>query len=63
MRSAPRSAHGQVITGLELRQGETDLLMHLRANSDAELEVWAANRHLHPFERLVGKPVRLVCES
>jgi len=56
-------SHGQVITGLELRQGETDLLMQLRANSDAELEVWAANRHLHPFERLVGKPVRLVSES
>ena len=56
-------SHGQVITGLELRQGEADLLMQLRANTDAELEVWAANRHLQPFERLVGKPVRLVCES
>ena len=56
-------SHGQVITGLELRQGDTDLLMQLRANSDAELEVWATNRHLQPFERLVGKPVRLVCES
>ena len=56
-------SHGQVITGLELRQGETDLVMQLRANSDAELEVWATTRHLQPFERLMGSPVRLVCES
>jgi hypothetical protein len=27
--------------------------------SDAELEVWATNRHLQPFEKLLGKPVRL----
>jgi len=56
-------SHGQVITALELRQGEADLQMQLRASSDAELEVWATNRHLQPFERLVGKPVKLICES
>jgi exopolyphosphatase / guanosine-5'-triphosphate,3'-diphosphate pyrophosphatase len=52
-------SHGQVISGLELRQGEDDLLMQLRTESDAELELWATNRHLQPFERLMGKPVRL----
>src|SRR4051794_39743318 len=34
-------SHGQVITGLDLRQDEAGLLMQLRANSDAELEIWA----------------------
>jgi exopolyphosphatase / guanosine-5'-triphosphate,3'-diphosphate pyrophosphatase len=52
-------SHGQVISGLELRQDEDNLLMQLRTESDAELEVWATNRHLQPFERLVGRPVRL----
>ena len=56
-------SHSQVITGLELRLGEDDLLMQLKAASDAELEVWATNRHLEPFERLVGKPVKLVYET
>jgi exopolyphosphatase/guanosine-5'-triphosphate,3'-diphosphate pyrophosphatase len=53
-------SHSQVITGLELRTGDDDLLMHLKAGSDAELEVWATNRHLQPFERLVRKPVKLI---
>jgi exopolyphosphatase / guanosine-5'-triphosphate,3'-diphosphate pyrophosphatase len=52
-------SHGQVISGLEVRQRDDDLLMQLRAESDAELEVWATNRHLGPFEQLVGKPVTL----
>jgi exopolyphosphatase / guanosine-5'-triphosphate,3'-diphosphate pyrophosphatase len=56
-------SHSQVITGLELRLGEDDLLMQLKAGSDAELEVWATNRHLEPFERLVGKPVKLVYDT
>ena len=56
-------SHGQVITSLDLRQNDNALLMQLRANSDAELEVWATNRHLQPFERLMGKTVKLICES
>jgi exopolyphosphatase/guanosine-5'-triphosphate,3'-diphosphate pyrophosphatase len=52
-------SHGQVISGLELRQGEAEVQMQLRVASDAELEMWATNRHLRPFERLIGKPVRL----
>jgi exopolyphosphatase/guanosine-5'-triphosphate,3'-diphosphate pyrophosphatase len=52
-------SHGQVISALELRQRDHDLLIELRAASDAELELWATNRHLQPFEQLVGKPVTL----
>jgi exopolyphosphatase/guanosine-5'-triphosphate,3'-diphosphate pyrophosphatase len=52
-------SHAQVISGLELRDRGADLLVVLHASSDAELELWATNRHLEAFEQLVGKPVRL----
>jgi len=52
-------SHAQVITGLELRDRGTDLLVQVHTSSDAELEVWATHRYLEPFEQLVGKPVRL----
>jgi exopolyphosphatase/guanosine-5'-triphosphate,3'-diphosphate pyrophosphatase len=52
-------SHAQVISGVELRDRGTDLLVHLHTSSDAELEVWATNRHLAPFEQFLGKPVRL----
>ena len=32
--------------------------MQLRTHGDAELELWAANRHVEPFERSAGEPVR-----
>ena len=56
-------SHAQVISGVELRDRGTDLLVLLHASSDAELELWATNRHLEPFEQLVGKPVRLEVAS
>jgi exopolyphosphatase/guanosine-5'-triphosphate,3'-diphosphate pyrophosphatase len=52
-------SHSQVISRLELRDEGPDLRLQLHAVEDAELEVWATHRHLQPFERLVGKPVRL----
>jgi exopolyphosphatase/guanosine-5'-triphosphate,3'-diphosphate pyrophosphatase len=52
-------SHGQVISGIELIDRGQDMLLQLHASGDAELEVWATNRHLAPFERLVGKPVRM----
>jgi exopolyphosphatase/guanosine-5'-triphosphate,3'-diphosphate pyrophosphatase len=55
-------SHSQVISALELQPDDADLVMQLRADSDAELELWAANRHLQPFERLMGKPVRIICD-
>ena len=33
------------------------LLVHTQG--DAELEVWATNRHVEPYEKLVGKKVEV----
>jgi exopolyphosphatase/guanosine-5'-triphosphate,3'-diphosphate pyrophosphatase len=52
-------SHAQAITGLELRDRGEDALLLVHTGTDAELEVWATNRHLQPFEKLLGKPVRL----
>jgi exopolyphosphatase / guanosine-5'-triphosphate,3'-diphosphate pyrophosphatase len=52
-------SHAQAISGLELRDRGNDVLLLVHTGSDAELEVWATNRHLQPFEKLLGKPVRL----
>ena len=52
-------SHTQVISGLDLRDRGDDALLQVHTTGDAELEVWATNRHLQPFERLLGKPVRL----
>jgi exopolyphosphatase/guanosine-5'-triphosphate,3'-diphosphate pyrophosphatase len=50
-------SHGQVVSGLELRDRGADCLVELKTSSDAELEIWAAHRHAQPFELLVGKPL------
>lgn len=52
-------SHAQVISALELQDRGKDVLLQLRASGDAELEIWAASRHVSPFEKLVRKPVRL----
>ena len=52
-------SHAQVISALELTDRGNDLLLHLRSSGDAELEMWAAERHLAPFEKLMRKPVRV----
>jgi len=52
-------SHTQTISGLDFRDRGDDALLQVRTSGDAELEVWATNRHLQPFERLLGKPVRL----
>jgi exopolyphosphatase/guanosine-5'-triphosphate,3'-diphosphate pyrophosphatase len=52
-------SHTQTISGLDLRDRGEDLLLQVHTSADAELEVWATNRHLQPFEKLLGKPVRL----
>lgn len=52
-------SHAQVISGIEVRDRADDLLLMVHASGDAELEVWAAQSHVEPFERAVGKPVRL----
>lgn len=52
-------SHAQVVSGLELRDRGDDFQLQLHTGGDAELEVWATNRHLAPFENLLGKPIRL----
>ncbi len=52
-------SHTQTISGLDFRDRGDDALLQVHTTGDAELEVWATNRHLQPFERILGKPVRL----
>jgi exopolyphosphatase/guanosine-5'-triphosphate,3'-diphosphate pyrophosphatase len=52
-------SHSQPVSGLELHDRGDDGLLQLRASGDAELELWAANRHAAPFERLLGKPLHV----
>jgi exopolyphosphatase / guanosine-5'-triphosphate,3'-diphosphate pyrophosphatase len=52
-------SHAQTISAVELHDRGDDALLQLRTKSDAELELWAANRHAAPFERLIKKPLRV----
>jgi exopolyphosphatase/guanosine-5'-triphosphate,3'-diphosphate pyrophosphatase len=51
-------SHVQVLDSVSLANRGDDYLMQLRTNGDAELELWAAGRHVEPFEDMLGKPVR-----
>jgi len=55
-------SHAQVISALELHDRGSDLLLQLGTSGDAEPEVWAAQRHLAPFEKLMQKPVHLAAQ-
>ena len=52
-------SHAQTMTGIELHDRGDDDLLQLRTTGDAELELWAAARHAAPFERMIGKPLRI----
>jgi len=52
-------SHSQSLSGIELHDRREDALLQVRASGDAELELWAAARHSAPFERLIGKPLRV----
>lgn len=52
-------SHSQAVSRVELHDRGDDLLVTVRSNADAELEVWAAARHTAPFQRIIGKPVRI----
>jgi exopolyphosphatase/guanosine-5'-triphosphate,3'-diphosphate pyrophosphatase len=56
-------SHAQVVSGLELHDRGEDVELQLRTLGDVELEIWAASRHLGPFEKLIQKPVRLMAAS
>ena len=52
-------SHAQTLTAVTLHDRGDDALLQLKAAGDAELEVWSASRHAEPFERLIGKPLRV----
>jgi exopolyphosphatase/guanosine-5'-triphosphate,3'-diphosphate pyrophosphatase len=51
-------SHAQALAGMDLYPRGDDYLARLRATGDAELELWAAHRHVAPLEAILGKPVR-----
>ncbi|HXW05686.1 MAG TPA: Ppx/GppA phosphatase family protein [Vicinamibacterales bacterium] len=51
-------SHAQALAGLDLFPRGDDYLARLRTSGDAELELWAAHRHVAPLEAILGKPVR-----
>ena len=56
-------SHAQPVSGLRLTPEDTALVLSLETTGDAELEMWATNRHLEPFSELVGRPVRVQMEA
>jgi exopolyphosphatase/guanosine-5'-triphosphate,3'-diphosphate pyrophosphatase len=52
-------SHSQSLSGIELHDRGKDALLQVRTSGDAELELWAASRQAAPFERLLGKPLRI----
>jgi exopolyphosphatase/guanosine-5'-triphosphate,3'-diphosphate pyrophosphatase len=52
-------SHAQVVSALDLQDRGKELQLELRTSGDAELELWAAQRHVEPFEELMQKRVRL----
>src|SRR4029453_8033443 len=51
-------SHAQALAGIDLYPRADDYLARLRTSGDAELELWAAHRHVAPLERGRGKPIR-----
>jgi exopolyphosphatase/guanosine-5'-triphosphate,3'-diphosphate pyrophosphatase len=51
-------SHAQVLDSVHVVDRGEDCLVQLRSNGDAELELWAAGRHVEAFEEMMGKPVR-----
>jgi exopolyphosphatase/guanosine-5'-triphosphate,3'-diphosphate pyrophosphatase len=51
-------SHAQALAGIDLFPRGNDYLARLRATGDAELELWAAHRHVAPLERALDQPIR-----
>jgi exopolyphosphatase/guanosine-5'-triphosphate,3'-diphosphate pyrophosphatase len=52
-------SHSQVVNALHVIDRGDDLLVQLKTRGDAELELWAASRHVAPLEDALGKPLRI----
>ena len=50
-------SHAQALAGIDLYPRGDDYLARLRATGDAELELWAAHRHVAPLERVARQAV------
>jgi exopolyphosphatase/guanosine-5'-triphosphate,3'-diphosphate pyrophosphatase len=51
-------SHSQSLSAVSVHDRGDDYLINLRAAGDAELELWAAGRHVTPLEGVLGRPVR-----
>src|SRR5262245_28915589 len=51
-------SHAQVVTALDVVPRGNEYLIRLRASGDAELELWAANRHAAPLQDVLERPLR-----
>jgi exopolyphosphatase/guanosine-5'-triphosphate,3'-diphosphate pyrophosphatase len=51
-------SHSRALAGLDLYPRSDDYLARIRTSGDAELELWAAHRHVAPLEKVLGKPIR-----
>jgi exopolyphosphatase/guanosine-5'-triphosphate,3'-diphosphate pyrophosphatase len=56
-------SHAQALAGIDLFPRGDDYLARLRANGDAELELWAAHRHVAPLEEALALPIRFEVSS
>jgi exopolyphosphatase / guanosine-5'-triphosphate,3'-diphosphate pyrophosphatase len=51
-------SHAQALAAIDLFPRGDDYLARLRADGDAELELWAAHRHVAALERELDRPIR-----
>ncbi len=51
-------SHAQALAGIDLYPRGDDYLARLRTSGDAELELWAAHRHVAPLEKALETPIR-----
>jgi len=51
-------SHAQAVGGLDVFPRGDDYLIRLRSSGDAELELWAAQRHAAALEGVLEKPLR-----
>jgi exopolyphosphatase/guanosine-5'-triphosphate,3'-diphosphate pyrophosphatase len=51
-------SHAQALAGIDFLPRGEDYLARLRTRGDAELELWAAHRHVAPLERELEAPIR-----
>ena len=51
-------SHAQTVSAVDLYPRPDGYLARLRTTGDAELEMWAAHRHVDALEQILGKPIR-----